>query len=65
MHVDCLFGLCTRLRVSVTALNGCHFEIDGSGVAGSECDESCTQWKQGRGVTSNCAEWMFDPDILY
>jgi hypothetical protein len=76
VYVDCLFGLCTRLRVSVTALSGCRFELDGGGCAGSECgrilrraidecNQSSTQWKQGGCVTSNCAEWVFDPDLRY
>ncbi|XPS72969.1 Chitinase [Ascochyta lentis] len=68
-------GCFVHIYISVTAINGCKWKMEGSGAnqecgrilrrAVDECDQSSTEHKQGGTVDSNCAQWKIDPDAYW
>jgi hypothetical protein len=71
--VHCFFAGCfVNVVMSVTVKNGCRFTMGGNGAREEcgriirsiidECDTSSTERKQGGRVSSNCADWRFDPN---
>jgi hypothetical protein len=72
---ECAFLGCAEVLIlSVTVTNGCRFTVDGPSPSDDcgrifreaidKCDTSSTQYKQGGTITSNCAVWDIDPNIL-
>ncbi|KAJ4261803.1 hypothetical protein NW757_000075 [Fusarium falciforme] len=65
-------GCFVDVLMSVTVKNGCRFTVGGKGAKSEcgrilrrmsdECDTSSTQLKQGGKLSSNCADWRFDPN---
>ncbi|KAF7558106.1 hypothetical protein G7Z17_g84 [Cylindrodendrum hubeiense] len=65
-------GCFVDVVMSVTVKNGCRFTMGGKGAKSEcgrilrrmidECDTSSTQFKQGGKLSSNCADWRFDPN---
>jgi hypothetical protein len=69
----CVETMCSvDIYISITAINGCRFNIDGPGTnqecgrifreAVDKCDTDSTKYKQGGTVTSNCAIYNIDPN---
>ncbi|KAH7137509.1 hypothetical protein B0J13DRAFT_528145 [Dactylonectria estremocensis] len=65
-------GCFVNVLISVTAKIGCQFTMGGKGAKSDcgrvlrrlidECDTSSTQNKQGGRLSSNYADWRFDPN---
>ncbi|KNB10683.1 hypothetical protein FOXG_10827 [Fusarium oxysporum f. sp. lycopersici 4287] len=66
------FGCVVNVLMSVTVKNGCRFTVGGKGPKSEcgrilrrmidECDASDVRYKKGGTMSSNCADWKFDPN---
>lgn len=66
-------GCAVDVLMSVTVKNGCRFTIGNKGSKSEcgrilrrmidECDKSDVRYKQGGTMSSNCADWRFDPNF--
>ncbi|KAM0542646.1 hypothetical protein ACHAPJ_012678 [Fusarium lateritium] len=66
------FGCAVDVLMSVTVKNGCRFTVGGKGLKSEcgrilrrmidECDTSDVRFKKGGTMSSNCADWKFDPN---
>lgn len=74
-HCAGALGCFVHIYISMTAINGCKWTMEGSGAnqecgrilrrAVDECDQSSTEFKQGGNVESNCAKWHIDPNAYW
>lgn len=65
-------GCFVNVVMRVTVKHECRFRMGGNGPREEcgrilrriidECDTSSTQFKQGGTLSSNCADWSFDPN---
>ncbi|KAM5359510.1 hypothetical protein ACJA88_015111 [Fusarium oxysporum] len=66
------FGCVVDVLMSVTVKNGCRFTVSGKGPKSEcgrilkrmidECGTSDVRYKKGGTMSSNCADWKFDPN---
>ncbi|QKD48531.2 uncharacterized protein FOBCDRAFT_236188 [Fusarium oxysporum Fo47] len=66
------FGCVVDVLMSVTVKNWCRFTVGGKGLKSEcgrilrrmidECDTSDVRYKKGGTMSSNCADWKFDPN---